>query len=230
MRDTVYLAINYVSTLYSIAEASLFMAGYLIISLHTHREIRERTQLKNDIMKKSNLIIGAGVLAAAGAAATVLALKNRKGIPDGAVPVSPFDASKYLGTWYEIARHKFKFEHGLIKTTAHYSLNDDGSIKVVNRGYDPKKGKWSEAEGKALFRGDKDVAMLKVSFFGPFYTGYNVVELDDNYKYALVMGKNTKYLWLLSREKSMPEKIKKQYLAAAEKVGYDLSKLVWVKH
>lgn len=181
-------------------------------------------------MKKNDLIIGGSVLAAAGAAAAVMALKNRKSIPDGAVPVSPFDASKYLGTWYEIARFDFKFERGLIKTTAHYSLNDDGSIKVVNRGYDPEKRKWSEAEGKAIFRGDEDVAMLKVSFFGPFYSAYNVVELDDKYQYALIMGKNLKYIWLLSREKTMPEKVRKQYLETADRVGYDLSKLVWVEH
>lgn len=180
-------------------------------------------------MKKSNLIIGGSILAAAGVAGAVLALKNSKHIPDGTVPVSPFDARKYLGKWYEIARHHLPFEHGLIKTTAHYSLNPDGSIKVVNRGYDPKKKKWSDVEGRAVFRGDENTAMLKVSFFGPFYSAYNVVELDDKYRYALVMGKNHKYIWLLSREKSIPQDILAQYLDTARSVGYDLSQLVWVE-
>lgn len=56
-------------------------------------------------------------------------------IPKGANPVSPFEKEHYLGLWYEIARKDFKFERNLNNTTAEYSLNEDGSIKVVNRGY-----------------------------------------------------------------------------------------------
>ena len=144
-------------------------------------------------MKSRNLIIGTGALIAIGLLASAFSLKTKRTIPEGAHAVTPFDADKYLGTWYEIARFDFKFEKGLSKTTANYSLNDDGSIHVINRGYDAKKGKWKESVGKAVFVEEPDVAMLKVSFFGPFYSGYNVAALDPDYKYALVIGRNLDY-------------------------------------
>ena len=82
----------------------------------------------------------------------------------------------------------------------------------------------------AKFRGNKNTAALKVSFFGPFYSGYNVIALDDDYKYALVAGKSLKYLWILSREKAIPENIKTAYLKIAQDIGYNTSKLIWVEH
>lgn len=157
-------------------------------------------------MKSRNLIIGTGALIAIGLLASAFSLKTKRTIPEGAHAVTPFDADKYLGTWYEIARFDFKFEKGLSKTTANYSLNDDGSIHVINRGYDAKKGKWKESVGKAVFVEEPDVAMLKVSFFGPFYSGYNVAALDPDYKYALVIGRNLDYMWLSSRERLCPKK------------------------
>jgi apolipoprotein D and lipocalin family protein len=72
--------------------------------------------------------------------------------------------------------------------------------------------------------------MLKVSFFGPFYGGYNVIALDKDYKYALVAGDNLDYLWILSRATTIPEDIKTEYLNIAKNVGYDLSRLIWVEH
>lgn len=152
-----------------------------------------------------------------------------KTIPKGAEAVTPFSAEKYLGTWYEIARFDFYFERGLTKTTANYSMNEDGSIKVVNRGYDAAKELWKEAQGRAKFVGPPDVAMLKVSFFGPFYEGYNVVALDDAYRYALVIGKNLDYMWLLSREKTMPQDVIDNYVSIAQKIGFDTSRLIWVE-
>ena len=99
---------------------------------------------------------------------------------------------------------------------------------MVNRGY-KYEDKWKEVVGKAKFAGNDNVAMLKVSFFGPFYSGYNVIAIDKDYKYALIAGKSFKYLWILSREKSIPEKIKSNYLKLAENAGFDTSKLIWVK-
>jgi apolipoprotein D and lipocalin family protein len=155
---------------------------------------------------------------------------SRTTIPDGAKAVSPFDKDKYLGKWYEIARFDFTFEKNLNNTTATYSLNSNGSIRVENRGYNYKNGKWQKAIGKAKFVGSSDTAMLKVSFFGPFYGGYNVIALDKDYKYALVAGDNVDYLWFLSRETTIPEAIKTEYLNIAKNVGYDLSRLIWVEH
>lgn len=151
-------------------------------------------------------------------------------IPQGAVAVTPFDSNRYLGRWYEIARFDFRFERNLNNTAALYSLKDDGNIKVVNSGYNYIENKWQEAAGKAKFRGSQNEASLKVSFFGPFYGSYNVIALDSEYKYALVAGNNLKYLWILSREKTIPESVKEDYLNRARKLGYDVSKLIWVEH
>jgi len=151
-------------------------------------------------------------------------------IPKGAEAVKPFDKAKYLGKWFEIARIDFKFERNLNNTTAEYSLNENGTIKVDNKGYNTITGKWLQAIGKAKFVGDDDVAMLKVSFFGPFYSGYNVIAIDPDYQYALVSGKNLKYLWILSRTISIPDEVKNEYLKIAEDIGFNTSELLWIEH
>lgn len=151
-------------------------------------------------------------------------------IPNGVVAVKSFEKEKYLGEWYEIARFDFRFEKNLNNTTANYSVNPDGSIKVLNRGYDYVTSEWKEAVGKAKFVKDPTIAMLKVSFFGPFYSGYNVIALDHDYKYALIAGANLQYLWILSREKTIPEHIKIDFLKKAHDIGYMTEKLIWVKH
>ena len=156
-------------------------------------------------------------------------LKLRKTIPNNAVPVKPFHLSLYLGKWYEIARLDYYFENNLIKTTAEYSLHTDGSVQVLNRGYNYKTGQWKEAVGKAKFAGDTNEGRLKVSFFGPLYAGYNVIAIDPGYQYALVAGRNLNYLWLLSRDKTIPAAVKKDYLQMARRLGYDTTKLIWVE-
>ena len=161
---------------------------------------------------------------------TVSGLFSCSSIPKGAVAVKQFDKEMYLGKWYEIARLDFKFEKDLSNTTANYSVNDDGSIKVDNQGYNTVTNEWKQAIGKAKFVSEETTAMLKVSFFGPFYSGYNVIALDADYKYALVVGEKLKYLWILSRATTIPEDIKNQYLEIAQKIGYNTSNLVWVKH
>ena len=151
-------------------------------------------------------------------------------IPEGVTAVKPFDKAKYLGKWYEIARFDFKYERNMNNTTAQYSINDDGTIKVINRGYNYEKKQWKEATGIAKFVGKSDVAMLKVSFFRPFYSGYNVIAIDNDCRYALVCGNNLSYLWILSRETTIPEDIKQNYLAVAKKLGFNTSALIWVEH
>ena len=152
-----------------------------------------------------------------------------KTIPKGVNAFTPFDAGRYLGKWYEIARFDFRFEKNLNNTTANYSLNANNTIRVENSGYNYVEKKWVQAIGKAKFVKDPNLAMLKVSFFGPFYAGYNVVELDKDYKYALIIGQNTKYMWLLSRDKTMPKEIIDKYLETAKNAGCDVSKLIWVE-
>lgn len=146
----------------------------------------------------------------------------------GAYGVNNFDLSKYLGKWYEIARYDTWFEKDMDRTQAFYSLNEDGTVRVENSGYDFNKNKWKTSVGKAKFRGDKDVGELKVSFFGPFYSDYTILALDSEYKYSLVVGNTTDYLWILSRTKTIPEDVKNQFLSMAREFGFDTAKLVWV--
>ena len=160
----------------------------------------------------------------------ILTFNSCSTIPVGATAVTPFDKEKYLGKWYEIARMDFRFERNLNSTTADYSINSDGTIKVDNRGFNYKTKKWVEAIGRAKFVGNSDVAMLKVSFFRPFYAGYNVIALDREYKYAFVAGKNLSYLWILSRQTTIPDDVKQNYLAVAKKLGFNTSALIWVEH
>ena len=149
-------------------------------------------------------------------------------VPNGVKPVTGFDAKRYMGTWYELARIDHSFEKDLTQVSASYSLNDDGSVAVLNRGFDSIKQKWREAEGKARFLGSSDVAALKVSFFGPFYGGYNVVSLDEDYQTSLVIGSSMDYFWLLSRNRSIPEQQFNLLLQKAKTLGIDLSRVTKV--
>lgn len=168
------------------------------------------------------LLAGAGILMLSTATAVT--------IPKGAVAVRPFYVDKFLGKWYEIARMDYKFERNLSNVTANYTLRKDGAIKVDNRGYDYTKNKWKESIGKAKFVRDGDLGRLKVSFFGPFYAGYNVIAIDREYKYALIAGNNLQYLWILSRETSIPGQVKANYLLKAQELGYETDALVWCRH
>lgn len=177
------------------------------------------------MMKEKNKILAIGL-----AVGLLILFNSCASIPKNAKAVRDFEVDKYLGTWYEIARFDFRFEKDLDNVSAQYSLNKKGNVVVLNSGYNFKKEEWKKAEGLAKFRGEKDVAALKVSFFGPFYAGYNVVALDGIYQYALIAGKSLDYLWILSRTKTIPENIKVDYLKIAQEIGYDTSKLIWVKH
>lgn len=169
-----------------------------------------------------------GLLAGAGIACYVYnRSRAHKVAPD---PVDSFDPEKYLGKWYEIARLDYFFERNLNNTTAHYSLNRDGSIRVVNKGYNYVTHEHKQAVGVARFTGPKDLGALKVSFFGPFYSDYTVIALDKNYKYSLVAGRNRDYLWILSRETTIPDKVLEEFLTIAVDYDYDIEKLIRVEH
>lgn len=150
--------------------------------------------------------------------------------PDGVSPITNFDATRYLGKWYEVARLENRFERGLEQVSATYGERSDGGLSVLNRGYDTVKGVWKESEGKAYFTGTPTTAALKVSFFGPFYGGYNVIALDDNYQYALVSGPNRDYLWILSRTPTIPRSVKQNYLNIARELNFPIDQLLWVAH
>ena len=164
-------------------------------------------------------------------AITLLVVSCGGGKPENITSVEPFDVQRYLGTWYEIARLDHRFERGLSHVTAEYSLRDDGGIKVLNRGYSDKDGKWDTAEGKAYFANRANTGHLKVSFWGPIYSSYVVFELDDiNYQYAVVSGSNKEYLWILARQPTIEPAVLDELIAKAKSLGFDTEKLIRVDH
>lgn len=150
-------------------------------------------------------------------------------IPRNVKVVENFNIRDYAGRWYEIARFDFKHEKHLSHVTAEYSLSPNGTVQVRNSGFDYVKKQWKEARGIAKFLHGPTTGALKVSFFRPFYSGYFVVEMDPDYKNALVFGENKKYIWFLSRTKTMPKAVKQKFMDTAQNAGYDLDKLVWTR-
>lgn len=144
-------------------------------------------------------------------------------------PVSQFDLSRFLGQWYEIARYDHKFERGMQDVTAEYSLEDNGMVKVLNRGI--RNGEQQVAEGKAKQPDpERNPAHLRVSFFWFFYSDYNILLLAEDYSYALIGSKSADYLWILAREPMLDENVKATILDEARRRGYDTDALIWVSH
>lgn len=139
--------------------------------------------------------------------------------------VTDFDLSRYLGSWYEIARYDHRFERGMNQTQANYVLRTDGKVDVLNTGV--KDGKHSEARGVAKMTATP--GLLRVSFWGPFYSDYRVMLLDDDYQYALVGSRSNAYLWILSRTPQISDAVKDRIISEARKRGYDTDKLIWVE-
>jgi lipocalin len=139
--------------------------------------------------------------------------------------VKSVDLNRYVGRWYEIAKFDHIFERGLDFAMANYTLREDGKIDVLNTGV--KDGRAKDAKGIA--KTTNISGLLKVSFFGPFYSDYRILMLDTNYQYVLVGGSNENYLWILSRTPQLDDATRSLILAEAEKRGYNTSKLVWVK-
>lgn len=148
--------------------------------------------------------------------------------PTGILPVKGFELARYLGTWHEIARIDTFFERGLTRVQAEYSLRNDGSVKVLNRGYSEKKGVWKTAVGRAYFAQTPDVGHLRVSFFGPFFGAYVIFDLDKtDYAWSMVCGPNRDFLWILSRTPSLDPSTMEHLMNKAACLGFDTSRLVY---
>ena len=161
--------------------------------------------------------------------ALVLALAGCVGVPDGISPVKNFQADRYLGQWYEIARLDHSFERGLEHVTATYSMREDGGIKVINRGFETASQQWKEAEGRAYLVGDSREGHLKVSFFGPFYGSYVIFDLGKDYEYSLITSSNRSYLWLLSRAPVIDDDLKVELIDRMTALGFKTKELIFVK-
>lgn len=158
----------------------------------------------------------------------VLLLAGCTGIPKGITVVEDFSLNRYLGTWHEIARLDNRFEKELDPVSATYSLAPDGSVKVVNKGYDLKKQEWKTIQGRGVFLDAKNSTQgaLKVSFFGPFYASYNVIDLDKaGYRWAMVCGRDKSYFWILSKDPVMEQGQLDALVARAAAFGFDTAKL-----
>jgi lipocalin len=157
------------------------------------------------------------------------ACNTQKSMIDKTV-VKALDIDKYLGKWYEIARYDHRFERDLVGVTATYSMRKDGKIKVVNAGYKGSlDGERSEAVGKAKIPDKSEPGKLKVSFFWIFYSDYLVLDVDENYQWALVGSSSDDYLWILSRKPQIDDELYGKLLTKLEARGYDTSKLIKVK-
>ncbi len=136
------------------------------------------------------------------------------------------DLSKYVGTWYEIASYPNRFQKNCVGTKATYTLNKEGTIEVLNECFDKNfEGKLRSVRGKAYVVDYTTNAKLKVTFRWPFYGDYWIIDLGDNYEYAVVSGPKKKYLWILSRTKFMDAEVFNRIIEGLKKNNFDTTKL-----
>ncbi len=158
-------------------------------------------------------------------AVCIIFLSGCRSVKVDNTPITVVELPRYLGQWYEIARFDHYFERNMEQVVAEYTKLDDGHIQVINSGF--KDGDFKTSIGKA--RVTTTPGLLRVSFFGPFYSDYRILMLDENYQYALVGGSSYEYLWILSRTPVISNAVKSVILVEAQRRGYDIDKLIWVK-
>ena len=178
-------------------------------------------------MKRSRMIPAAlGLAMVAVTLAGCASLLSRHPVGNRAVPepAKAVDLNRYLGRWFELARYEQGFQKGCEGVTADYSLRPDGTINVVNRCRKPD-GRMSEARGRAKIVDAATNAKLKVSFFGPFYGDYWVLDRADDYSWAIVGESSGRYLWILVRSPVLPERDVTSLYQRARALGYDTAML-----
>jgi apolipoprotein D and lipocalin family protein len=143
-------------------------------------------------------------------------------------PAKALVINQYLGTWYEMARYEAPFQKGCDGVTADYSLRDDGKISVVNACI--KNGQSSIAKGKAKIIAGSQNAKLKVSFFGPFYGDYWVLDHADDYSWSIVGEPTGRYLWMLTRTAKPDAETKARIEQRVRGMGYDWSLVRVTQH
>lgn len=174
-------------------------------------------------LRCSSLLLGAALLTTACAGSTT----KTQSLPP-LETVAEVDVPRYLGTWYEIASYPQRFQEGCTATTATYTQGEKGQISVLNRcrkgGLD---GELDEAQGRARVVDANTNAKLEVSFFGPFWGDYWIIDLDEDYRYAVVGHPGRDYLWILAREPQLDEEVSAGILERLREKHYDLSRLQW---
>ena len=142
------------------------------------------------------------------------------------LPVVEIDTAAYLGRWREAARLPNRFERGCVGATAEYSLRDDGMIAVRNTCI-RADGSTRAAVGRARRVGQGDEGKLKVSFFGPFWGDYWVLDRAPDYAWSIVGEPSGRYLWVLTRSPSITPEQRAAFETRLSELGYDTSALVW---
>ena len=146
-------------------------------------------------------------------------------------PAKAVELSRYLGHWFELARYENSFETNCEGVTADYSLRGDGMINVVNTcqkgGVD---GARKTAEGRAKIVPDSGNAKLKVSFFGPFYGDYWILDHAPDYTWSIIGEPSGRYLWILTRTAKLSDQTRKMLARKVQSLGYDLQLLRWTQH
>jgi len=146
--------------------------------------------------------------------------------------VSHVDLNRYMGVWYEIARYPNSFQKGCVGSRATYSLMDNGKVSVLNECYDGSlSGKLRAAKGKAWVVDKETNSKLKVSFFWFFAGDYWIIDIANDYSYVVVGHPKRKYLWILSRNKTMEDATYEAILRRLVEIHhYDTSKLIKTIH
>lgn len=144
------------------------------------------------------------------------------------LPVASIEVEPYLGLWHEQARLPNSFERGCLRATAQYALRDDGLISVVNTCFE-EGGASRDANGRARVVGENGEGKLKVSFFGPFWGDYWVVERADDYAWSIVSEPGGRYLWILTRAETLTAEERAVFEARVRALGYRPADLVWAR-
>lgn len=169
------------------------------------------------------------LLAAIAAAACASQPVNRRAEPP-LTTVASVDVDRYLGLWFEIARLPNGFQKDCEAVTATYSKREDGLIRVVNQCGAIPGSRSREAVGKAKIVDTATNAKLKVSFFGPFWGDYWIIDLKDDYSRAIVGEPSGRYLWVLARDPKMGETERAELIDELKAFGYDTAALHFTRH
>lgn len=155
--------------------------------------------------------------------------KKKKELP----VVKNVDLEKYSGKWYEIFAIPEKHEKNCSNVSAEYILMPEGYVKVINSCIKDKniiEAIEDKIEGKAYPVKGSNNAKLEVEFFWPFKGDYWIIDLDKDYKYAMVGHPKRKYLWILSRKPDLDENISNSLINKAESLGFDITKIRRTEH
>ncbi|MFK3691720.1 lipocalin family protein [Agrobacterium tumefaciens] len=171
------------------------------------------------------------IITISGAVLAACSLVGPSGNPSVPQPVKLVEIDRYLGHWFELARYENQFERDCEAVAADYSLRKDGMVRVLNTCREGGiTGKRKESEGRAKTVPGSGNAKLKVSFFGPFYGDYWILDHAADYSWSIVGEPSGRYLWILTRAPKPPKKTRNMLVERAKALGYDVDMLRWTQH